>query len=171
MFRISCFGFRAYDRTVRNLNISLSNLSVVLIPGFCCRALSNNLYNLGLMEVCREALEGLGADLEEVGEEEEDAALGNGGLGRLAACFLDSLATLDLPGYGYGIFYEYGLFRQDIHNGYQQEKPDHWLADGTPWAVLRPDETILVPIYGRIEHARDRRDHPGRRRAHDPPLP
>ena len=89
-------------------------------------------------------------------ESEADAALGNGGLGRLAACFLDSLATLGMPGYGYGINYEYGLFKQEIDNGYQREKPDNWLAQGTPWEIARPDEACLVPVYGRIEHGVDR---------------
>ena len=91
-----------------------------------------------------------------VEESERDAALGNGGLGRLAACFLDSLATLDMPGYGYGIHYEYGLFQQEISNGYQQERPDNWRAYGTPWEIERSDEACLVPVYGRIEHALDR---------------
>ena len=89
-------------------------------------------------------------------ESEPDAALGNGGLGRLAACFLDSLATLDMPGYGYGINYEYGLFRQEIDGGDQKEKPDNWLAVRTPWQIERPEEACLVPVYGRIEHGVDR---------------
>jgi starch phosphorylase len=115
------------------------------------RSLANNLSNLGLLEQCREALLEMGADLEEVRESESDAALGNGGLGRLAACFLDSLATLDMPGYGYGINYEYGLFKQEIDAGYQKEKPDSWLAHGTPWEIERPDEACLIPVYGRVE--------------------
>jgi starch phosphorylase len=117
------------------------------------RSLANNLSNLGLLEQCREALLEMGADLEEVRESESDAALGNGGLGRLAACFLDSLATLDMPGYGYGINYEYGLFKQEIDAGYQKEKPDSWLAHGTPWEIERPDEACLIPVYGRVEQA------------------
>jgi starch phosphorylase len=120
------------------------------------RSLRNNLDNLGIGAPCRETLLAMGADLEEVQEMESDAALGNGGLGRLAACFLDSLATLGMPGYGYGIFYEYGLFRQQIENGYQKEHPDNWLADGTPWVIERPDEALLIPVYGRIEHGEDR---------------
>jgi starch phosphorylase len=105
----------------------------------------------------RQALSGLGANLDEVEASEEDPALGNGGLGRLASCFLDSLASLGMPGYGYGIHYEYGLFKQEIDNGYQREKPDNWLAQGAPWEIHRPDQSCLVPVYGRIEHGVDRK--------------
>ena len=115
------------------------------------RTLGNTLINLGLWDSCREALEKRGADLDEVRESEPDAALGNGGLGRLAACFLDSLATLSMPGFGYGINYEYGLFKQEIQQGYQIEKPDNWLSYGTPWQIERPDESVLVPVYGRVD--------------------
>ena len=115
------------------------------------RALSNSLINLNAYNACKEALTRLGVDLEEVREIEPDAALGNGGLGRLAACFLDSLATLDMPGFGYGINYEYGLFKQVIKNGNQKEEPDHWLVYGTPWQIRRPDESLRVHVYGRIE--------------------
>ncbi len=121
------------------------------------RSLGTNLHNLGVRELYRQALSNLEADLNAVEESEEDAALGNGGLGRLAACFLDSFATLGMPGYGYGINYEYGLFKQEIHNGYQRERPDNWLAQGTPWQIVRPDEACLVPVYGRIEHGIDRK--------------
>jgi len=120
------------------------------------RSLGNNLQNLGLYDLFREELLKAGMDLEEVRAEECDAALGNGGLGRLAACFLDSLATLDLPGFGYGINYEYGLFKQEIYDGHQQEKPDNWLAHPTPWQIHRHDESCLIPLYGRIEHTQDR---------------
>jgi starch phosphorylase len=129
-------------------------LSIEFLIG---QSLGNNLYNLGVRELYRQALSNLGANLEEIEQCEEDAALGNGGLGRLAACFLDSLATLGMPGYGYGINYEYGLFKQEIDNGYQREKPDNWLAQGAPWQIVRPNEACLVPIYGRIEHGVDRR--------------
>jgi starch phosphorylase len=91
-------------------------------------------------------------DLEELRESESDPALGNGGLGRLAACFLDSLATLGMPGYGYGINYDYGLFRQEIDNGFQKECPDLWRTYGTAWEIERPDEACIVPVYGRIDH-------------------
>lgn len=115
------------------------------------RSLENNLCNLGILDECRATLDSLRFDFEEVEECEPDAALGNGGLGRLAACFLDSLATLGMPGYGYGINYEYGLFKQEIQNGYQKEKPDHWLAHGIPWKIERLDEACQIPIFGRIE--------------------
>ena len=89
------------------------------------RSLGNNLINLNLYDEARAIVSELGVDLEEIADLEPDAALGNGGLGRLAACFLDSLATLDYPGFGYGINYEFGLFRQSFVNGYQHERPDH----------------------------------------------
>jgi glycogen phosphorylase len=128
-------------------------LSIEYLPG---RFLGNNLINLGLQDVCREALRQLGVDLNVLTDDERDAALGNGGLGRLAACFLDSLATLGMPAYGYGINYEYGLFRQEISQGGQVEKPDNWLAAPSPWQIERPEEACLVPVYGRIEHGVDR---------------
>jgi starch phosphorylase len=121
------------------------------------RSLVNNLVNLGLLQTCNEILAELGISLDGVEESETDAALGNGGLGRLAACFLDSLATLGLPGFGYGINYEYGLFKQEIRGGEQYEKPDNWRTFYTPWQIQRPSEAVVVPIYGHIEHAMDRK--------------
>jgi starch phosphorylase len=123
------------------------------------RSLGNALANLEILDVCREAVASLGLNLDDVLEAESDAALGNGGLGRLAACFLDSLASLGLPGFGYGINYEYGLFRQEIDAGYQIEKPDSWRATGTPWQIEHPNEAVIVPLYGRIEHTTDRGGH------------
>jgi starch phosphorylase len=119
------------------------------------RSLGNVLINLGLYEECRLALQGLGFDLDDVRDQESDAALGNGGLGRLAACFLDSMATLGIPGFGYGIYYEYGLFKQEIENGYQKEKPDHWISKAGPMQIERPDQACIIPLYGRIEHGQD----------------
>src|SRR5438105_9087777 len=116
------------------------------------RTLGNNLTNLGLYDDTKAIMAELGVDLEELEALEPDAALGNGGLGRLAACFLDSLATLDYPGFGYGINYEFGLFRQTFVNGFQHEKPDHWLDSGSPWLIERPDEIVAVPVYGTIAH-------------------
>ncbi|GIV15710.1 MAG: alpha-1,4 glucan phosphorylase [Armatimonadota bacterium] len=123
------------------------------------RSLTNNLINLGLYDLFREALLQQGIDLEELEEYESDAALGNGGLGRLAACFLDSLATLGMPAWGYGINYEYGIFKQEIHHGYQHEKPDKWLKGMSPWLIERYDERCFIPIYGRIEHTVDSNGH------------
>jgi starch phosphorylase len=131
----------------------INYLSIEFLIG---QSLGNHLHNLGIRDLYRQALSNLGADLEAVEECEEDAALGNGGLGRLAACFLDSFATLGIPACGYGINYEYGLFKQEIDDGYQIEKTDNWLAQSTPWEIARPDEACLVPVYGRIEHGVDR---------------
>ncbi len=122
------------------------------------RSLENNLENLGLLETFREALGDL-REPDEVLATEPDAGLGNGGLGRLAACYLDSMATLGLAGTGYGISYEFGMFRQEIDRGRQREKPDRWMAGGTPWLVERTDESCLVPAYGRVEDGVDRDGH------------
>ncbi len=119
------------------------------------RSLSNSLLNLGFIDECREALADMDLDLEQLGEMENDAALGNGGLGRLAACFLDSMATLRLPGYGYGIRYEYGMFHQRIENGRQVEHPDNWLRYGNPWEFPRPEVLFPVKFFGRVVHYHD----------------
>lgn len=115
------------------------------------RTLTNTTMNLGIQSACDEAMYQLGLDIEELEEMEEDAGLGNGGLGRLAACFLDSMATLGLAAYGYGIRYEYGIFAQRIINGEQIEEPDDWLRFGNPWEKDRPEFTIPVNFYGRVE--------------------
>ena len=119
------------------------------------RALGNHLLNLDLDAATREAMLSLSANLEDIGDNEPDAGLGNGGLGRLAACFMDSCATLQLPVMGYGIRYEYGMFRQIIQNGYQTEEPDHWLRDGNPWEISRPEHTRTVRFGGRTETHKD----------------
>ncbi len=115
------------------------------------RALGNAMMNLGIQDETTRALYDLGIVLEEIAENELDAGLGNGGLGRLAACFLDSCATLRLPVTGYGIRYEYGMFRQHIENGNQIEEPDHWLRDGNPWELERPEFTRRVRYGGYTE--------------------
>jgi glycogen phosphorylase len=112
------------------------------------RSLANNITNLLLGTLAREAAEKRSLAWIDLLEQEPDAGLGNGGLGRLAACFLDSLATLQLPAMGYGLRYEYGIFRQSMNNGWQQEQPDHWLKHPDPWEVARPRETVNVPING-----------------------
>jgi starch phosphorylase len=113
------------------------------------RLLTNSLLNLGVYDEFCSVVEGLELDLEDLKRQEPDAALGNGGLGRLAACFLDSMATLRLPGYGYGIRYEYGMFSQQIQNGQQVEHPDNWLRYGNPWEFARPEILHLVKFHGR----------------------
>ncbi len=135
-------------RFQRNGAKKLYYLSLEYLIG---RSLESNLFNLGIIDTCREFLASNGIDLQLLLDEETDAALGNGGLGRLAACFLDSLATLDMPGYAYGINYEFGLFRQRIKDGFQVERPDNWRRDLSPWLVARPEESCIVPVYGRIE--------------------
>ncbi|MDH4284200.1 MAG: glycogen/starch/alpha-glucan phosphorylase [Gallionellaceae bacterium] len=119
------------------------------------RSLMNSMLNLGFDQEFRKALNELGVDLDRIREIEHDAALGNGGLGRLAACFLDSMATLDLPGYGYGIRYEYGMFSQHIENGRQVEHPDNWLRYSNPWEFPRPEVLYQVKFHGRVVHYAD----------------
>lgn len=114
------------------------------------RSLQNALINLGLHDAYSEALRGLGHTLEDFYDEERDAALGNGGLGRLAACFMDSLATMDYPAWGYGIRYTYGMFQQQIIDGYQAEFPDYWLTFGNPWDIERLDVFYPVQFYGKV---------------------
>lgn len=116
------------------------------------RSLTNSMINLGLQGECDDAVYQLGLDIEELEDIEEDAGLGNGGLGRLAACFLDSMATLGIAGYGYGIRYEYGIFTQKIRNGEQLEEPDEWLRYGNPWEKARPEYTLPVHFYGKVVH-------------------
>lgn len=119
------------------------------------RGLRNNLINLGMYDVCKEAIEEIGYELDELEEMEHDAGLGNGGLGRLAACFLDSLATLQLPADGYGIRYEYGIFEQRIENNEQVEHPDKWLWEGHPWEIPRFDYLVPIQFYGHVENYTD----------------
>ncbi|MFM9031125.1 MAG: glycogen/starch/alpha-glucan phosphorylase [Opitutaceae bacterium] len=121
------------------------------------RMFGNNLLATGLLGTARDALAALGQDFDLVRETEVDMGLGNGGLGRLAACFMDSLATLDYPALGYGIYYEFGLFRQAFRNGHQDEHPDSWTLFGDPWEVVRPEYTHQVRLYGRVENVFDDR--------------
>jgi starch phosphorylase len=124
------------------------------------RALGNSVLNLGIEESVREALDQLALSYEDLREMEQDAGLGNGGLGRLAACFLDSCATLRLPAYGCGIRYEYGIFKQRIVDGYQVEEPDNWLHLSNPWEIPRPENAVPVNFYGRVEVHNDRNGRP-----------
>lgn len=119
------------------------------------RSLGNSVINLGIMQDVKQAVEELGFDIDEIREQEEDAALGNGGLGRLAACFMDSIATLKIPAYGYGIRYEYGLFFQELVNGYQVEGPDNWLQNGSPWEFERVLPVFKVKFFGNVSTYQD----------------
>lgn len=124
------------------------------------RSLNNAVQNMDLEAPMREALRRFGVQLEEVVDREHDAGLGNGGLGRLAACFLDSCANLRLPVSGYGLRYEYGMFHQMIEDGRQIEAPDHWLRDGNPWEIERPEDTKTIKFYGRPEQYVDGKGKP-----------
>lgn len=119
------------------------------------RLFSNSMYSAGVFDQIEHAVQELGLDMEQLRDEEYDMALGNGGLGRLAACFLDSLATLDLPAVGYGIYYQYGLFKQEFHNGHQVELPDSWQQYGTPWEIVRPEYATPIDVYGYVENVFD----------------
>lgn len=116
------------------------------------RLLGNNIINMQMDELCQEAMKSEGIDWNKLRDYEVDAGLGNGGLGRLAACFLDSLSTLNIAAMGYGLRYDYGIFKQRIVDGQQVEEPDHWLKDGTPWEVARPEQTQMVNFGGRVEY-------------------
>jgi starch phosphorylase len=144
--------------TYRKLNPKRVNyLSLEFLMG---RLLGNTLLNLGFYDECYRILDDLGYSLEELREREHDMGLGNGGLGRLAACYLDSLATLEYPAYGYGLRYEFGIFEQDIQNGYQVEKPDPWLSYGNPWELVRPDHTYRVKFGGHVQVYNDENGEP-----------
>ncbi|WP_447881193.1 glycogen/starch/alpha-glucan phosphorylase [Serratia fonticola] len=119
------------------------------------QSLRNNLMNLGLLPCAKQAVNELGFDFEDITSQEPDAALGNGGLGRLAACFIDSMATLDIAASGHGIKYEYGLFKQSIQNGKQVEQPDDWHSTHSPWLIDHPSQLMLIPIGGHIEESED----------------
>jgi starch phosphorylase len=154
-------GLLKTERRYREAKVKrLGYLSMEFLMG---RWLSDNLCNLGLGEQCRSVLAEFGVKLEDVLEVEPDAGLGNGGLGRLAACFLESLATMGMPGFGYGIDYEYGMFKQEIVGGFQREKPDQWKSEGTPFYIERPQDFCAVPMYGRLQSSRD--SHGNRRQS------
>jgi glycogen phosphorylase len=137
-----------YDKMVKRVYY----LSLEFLPG---RFLMNYLTNMGMERGCGEVLERLGLALEDLEEVEWDAGLGNGGLGRLASCYLDSIASLKIPGYGYGILYDYGIFYQNIVNGYQEERCDNWRRQGNPWEIMRREHLYEINFYGRSEGYRD----------------
>jgi starch phosphorylase len=144
---------RVFQRTVESIENyggvnarRVAYLSAEYLPG---PHLANNLLNLGITEVTREALQSLGYDLDEILAQEEEPGLGNGGLGRLASCYMDSLASVEVPALGYGIRYEFGIFDQIIRDGWQCEITDKWLRNGNPWEIARPDITHAVKFGGR----------------------
>lgn len=159
----TCISLAVRDRLVDNMietqathfNKQTRRVYYLSLEYLMGRMLVNNLHNTGVYDEARDAIESLGLDWDEIVEEELDMGLGNGGLGRLAACFLDSLATLDLPAVGYGIYYEFGLFKQEFVNGHQVEHPDSWKKFGTPWEIVRPEYTQRINIYGRVEQIFD----------------
>ncbi len=170
MNRYACFMGLAYSLKNRlihqwittqkacrdNLSKRIFYLSMEFLPG---RFLRNYLISLGLEETARQTLADLGFDLDTVEEEEWDAGLGNGGLGRLASCYLDSMARLRLPGYGYGIRYDFGIFYQVLQDGYQQEKSDNWMRRGNPWEIIRFENIYKIRFYGRSEAYTDFHGH------------
>ncbi len=150
MVKDCCSGLRAETmrRRVKDGNKTVYYFSMEFLIG---RLLENYLIQLGILDMARDVLSELGTDLDALLECERDPGLGNGGLGRLAACFLDSQATEDIPCVGMGIRYRYGLFRQKIFNGMQSEEPDDWLADGYPWETPVFSESVEVPFGGRVD--------------------
>ena len=150
---------RLFERIVETIDTyggvnarRVAYLSAEYLPG---PHLANNLLNLGITDVTREALRELGYDLEELISQEEEPGLGNGGLGRLASCFMDSLASVEVPALGYGIRYEFGIFDQVIRDGWQEEITDKWLHLGNPWEIARPDISYSVKFGGHTETLRD----------------
>ena len=145
---------RWMDTTRRQYTQNVKRVYYLSMEFLIGRALTNSLMAVNLYQPFTQALKDMGIDIEETRELEPDPGLGNGGLGRLAACFLDSMATLGLPSFGYGIRYDYGMFAQHIHDGYQVEQPDNWLQNGNPWEFPRPDLTFSIHFGGtlRYEH-------------------
>ncbi|NOY25397.1 MAG: glycogen/starch/alpha-glucan phosphorylase [Oligoflexia bacterium] len=143
------YRWMATSRTYQRHDVRrMYYLSAEYLPG---RRLASSLLSLGIFELAKDELARFGLDLNQILEEEPDPGLGNGGLGRLAACFMDSLATLNLPAWGYGIRYEFGIFRQAIVDGWQVEKPDEWLSSGNPWEIARPEFAVAVGFCGHVD--------------------
>ncbi|MBN6063101.1 glycogen/starch/alpha-glucan phosphorylase [Aggregatibacter actinomycetemcomitans] len=157
LYAVRDFVTEGWITTARRARVEGSRRVYYLSMEFLIgRTLSNAMIAEGLYEITRDALSELNVDLEEIIQKEVDPGLGNGGLGRLAACFMDSIATLGLPGMGYGIRYEYGMFRQKIEDGQQVERPDAWLEKGAPWEFIRPSKRFTVPFGGNI-HFEDKK--------------
>ena len=144
---------KMYDTMARYNKANSKRVYYLSIEYLIGRSLENNLHNLGLFDIMKEIrIDGFPEySLEEIFDTEYDPALGNGGLGRLAACYLDSMASLGIPGFGYGINYQFGLFKQKFENGYQVEQADSWAGEDSPWQFARHDRTVTIPIYGNVE--------------------
>ena len=144
---------KMYETMARYNKVGTKRVYYLSIEYLIGRSLENNLYNLGLYEILKDIkIDGWpDISLQDIFDAEYDPALGNGGLGRLAACYLDSMASLGLPGFGYGINYQYGLFKQKFDNGWQVEQTDTWLCEESPWQFPRHDRTLRIPIFGRVE--------------------
>lgn len=144
---------KMYKTMARYNNANSKRIYYLSVEYLIGRSLENNLHNLGLFNIMKSIkIDGFpDFSLGEIFDTEYDPALGNGGLGRLAACYLDSMASLGIPGFGYGINYHFGLFKQKFENGYQIEQADSWLAEDSPWQLARPDRTVRIPIYGDVE--------------------
>jgi starch phosphorylase len=150
--RVHKQGVRTLEARIEQEARVVSYLSAEFLPG---PHLANNLLNLGIVEAAREALSEFGLNLDQVIEQEEEPGLGNGGLGRLASCFMDSLASLEVPAVGYGIRYEFGIFEQAIRNGWQMEVTDKWLRFGNPWEIVRPEIYYQVKFGGHTQASKD----------------
>lgn len=154
---------RVMDRATRSRRLhrqkSVRRVHYFSLEYLMGRLLENNLRNAGLYDATKEALAGMGKNLDALLQNEPDMGLGNGGLGRLAACFMDSLSTVNLPAIGYGIHYEFGLFRQEFVNGKQVEHPDAWMRDGSPWKIARPSYRQKVKLYGKVVQKFDDAGH------------
>jgi len=146
---------RMMETQTRHYEVNARRVYYMSLEFLIGRLFSNSLYSAGVKEIVENALKDLGLDIAEIRSEEYDMGLGNGGLGRLAACFLDSLATLDLPAIGYGIHYRYGLFKQQFRDGYQVELPDAWIGFGTPWEIVRPEHSVNIRMFGYVENVFD----------------
>merc|ERR1712183_653015 len=144
------FNRHLHYTIIKDRHVSTQREYYLSLEFYMGRSLTNTMINLGIQGACDEAMYQMGMDIEDLESFEDDAGLGNGGLGRLAACFLDSMATLRLPGYGYGIRYEFGIFNQKIKHGCQAEEPDDWLRYGNPWEKARPEYTVPVHFYGKV---------------------
>ena len=144
---------KMYETMARYNKCNTKRIYYLSVEYLIGRSLENNLHNLGLYNIMKDIkIEGFpDFSLQEIFDTEYDPALGNGGLGRLAACYLDSMASLGIPGFGYGINYQFGLFKQKFENGYQVELADSWLGEDSPWQFARPDRTVRIPIKGEVE--------------------